>query len=135
MSILRSPSLLRFALFADAIASGASAALMIAGAAFLAPLLGLPEGLLYEAGLVLIPFVILVLIVAARQRPAEGAVWVVIALNLAWVAASVLLLVSGAVSPTTLGYAFVGVQALAVLMLADLQFFGLRNASSSGLTA
>ena len=135
MSILRSPNLLRYTLVADAVASAASAALMIAGAAFLAPLLGLPRDLLFEAGLSLIPFVALVLYVATRQRPAEGAVWVVIALNLIWVAASVLLLMSNVVAPTMLGYAFVAAQAFAVLMLADLEYFGLRNASAAGLTA
>lgn len=135
MSILRSPNLLRYALVADAVASAASAALMIAGANFLAPLLGLPQDLLFRAGLSLIPFVALVLYVATRQRPAEGAVWVVIALNVIWVAGSVLLLVSDVVAPTMLGYAFVIAQALAVLMLADLEYFGLRNASAAGMTA
>ena len=47
--------------------------------------------------------------------------------NSAWVAGSLALLVSGAVSPTMLGYAFVLVQAVAVGVLAELQWIGLRR--------
>ena len=135
MSILRSPNLLRYALVADALASGASAALMLAGASVLAPLLGLPEQLLTVAGVILVPFVALVAYLATRARRAEGAVWTVILINIAWVAGSVILLATGVVEPTMLGYAFVGAQAVAVLMFADFQYFGLRNASAAGTTA
>ena len=53
-------SLLRFALLADALASGAMGVLMAAGAGLLAPFLGLPRPLLLWAGLLLIPFALLV---------------------------------------------------------------------------
>jgi len=135
MSILRSQNLLRYALIADAVASGASAALLIAATGPLSNLLGLPEQLLLMAGVILVPFVALVAYLAARERPSEGGVWSVILLNLAWVAASAFLLVGGFVSPTTMGYAFVGAQAVAVLIFADLQYFGLRNAAAAGMTA
>ena len=48
---------LRQVLFADAAVSGAAGLLMVAGAPFLSPLLGLPTGLLFYAGLALFPFV------------------------------------------------------------------------------
>ena len=51
----QSNSFLRTVLLADAIASGATGLLMIAGAGLLEGLLGLPVALLREAGLVLIP--------------------------------------------------------------------------------
>jgi hypothetical protein len=129
MSLLRSPNLLRYALVADAVASGASAVLLLAGAGYLAAPLGLPEPLLRWAGVILVPFVVLVGGLALRKQPDEGAVWAVILLNVAWVAASAFVLFSGVVSPTPLGYAFVAAQALAVLAFADFQFFGLRNAA------
>ena len=48
-----------------------------------------------------------------------------------WVAASFGLLVSGAVQPTMLGYAFVIAQALAVALLAGLQFIGLLRVTAT----
>lgn len=123
-----SSNLLRFALTVDAIASGASAVLLLFGTAFLTGLLGLPEELMRVAGVILVPFVMLVGYAATRAKPAEGVVWAIIAINVAWVAASVLLLAGGYVSPTTLGTAFVIAQAVAVLIFADLQYFGLRQA-------
>lgn len=126
MSILRSPNLLRHALIADAIGSGASAVLLLSAAGMLAPLLGLPEQLLRTAGLILVPFVALVAFAALRGQPA--AAWAVILINFAWVIGSVLLLVGDSVAPTTLGYAFVIAQAAFVAVVADLQYFGLRAA-------
>ena len=76
-------NLLRLALVADAVASGATGLLMFAGAGLLAGLLGLPDELLRYAGDVLLP--------------------------------------------TMLGYAFVLVQAVAVGVLAELQWIGLRR--------
>jgi hypothetical protein len=120
-------ALLRGALVADAVASLGSALLMIAGAGLLEGLLGLPTALLREAGLLLVPYVVLVGVLALRRRVHAAAVWSVIAGNAAWVAGSAVLLVSGWVAPTALGYAFVAAQALAVAVFADLQYVGLRR--------
>lgn len=127
MSILNSPKLLRYALFADALASGATALLLLFAAGFLTELLGLPEQLMRAAGWILVPFVGLVGYLATREHPSAGSVWAVILLNVAWVAASILLLFTDFVSPTVLGYAFVVAQAAAVFAFADLQFLGLRR--------
>lgn len=54
-------------------------------------------------------------------------VWLLVASNLGWAAACVLLLVSGSVQPTLLGMAYVSMQALTVAVLAELQYFGLRR--------
>jgi hypothetical protein len=131
MSLMNSPNLLRFALTIDAIASCASAVLLLAGAGFLSGLLGLPEELLRFAGIVLVPFVALVGYLATREQPQAGAVWAVILINLAWVAGSIFVLVGGLTSPTMLGFAFVAAQAVAVLIFADLQYFGLRRIASA----
>ena len=63
-----------------------------------------------------------------RSEPASwSAVKLIIALNVAWVAGSIGLLMSGTVTPTVLGYAFVIVQAVVVGVFAELQFIGLRR--------
>jgi hypothetical protein len=121
---------LRYALLADAVASGATGLLMIAGAGLLEGLLGLPTALMREAGLVLVPYVAFVAWVGTREVIARGAVKAVIALNVLWVAASVLLLVSGWVAPTALGTAFVIAQAAAVALFAELQLIGLRRSQA-----
>ena len=125
--MLRQITNLRFALLADAVASGATGLMMIAGADLLTSLLGLPVALMREAGLLLVPYVALVAYVGTRQNIPHGAVKAIIALNVLWVLGSVGLLVSGFVAPTALGYAFVIAQAIVVGVFAELQFIGLRR--------
>jgi len=117
---------LRRALVVDALASGLTGALMITGASALAPMLGLPTALLQGAGLVLVPYVTFVVVVAARAHISTPAVWAVIACNAAWTVASVALLVDF-VTPTALGTVFVIGQALAVAALGALQYVALRR--------
>ena len=118
-------------LFVDAAVSGAAGILMAAGAPFLSPLLGLPENLLFWAGLLLFPFVALLIAVARRGKASRLILIDIVAINALWVAASFGLLISGAVQPTMLGYAFVIAQALAVALLAELQFIGLRRVTAT----
>lgn len=127
MSILRSSSFLRQVIVADAVISGTTGVALFAGARLLAPLLGLPEGLLRYAGLSLLPFALALLYIARRERPSRFAVWAVIAINVLWAADSLLLLVTGWVSPEALGYAFVIAQALIVAVLGELQYMALRR--------
>jgi hypothetical protein len=118
---------LRRALILDAAASGATALIVIAAAGPLAGLLGLPQGLLRGAGLVLLPYVAFVIYWAMREDVSRPAVWAIVVANVLWAAASALLLVSGWVAPTALGYAFVIGQAAAVALLGELQYVGLRR--------
>lgn len=122
---------LRLALLADAVASGATALLLVAGAGVLERWLALPVGLMREAGLVLIPYVVLVAAVASRPATPVATVTAIIAINAAWTAASVLLLIGGWVSPTLLGIAFVLAQALAVGAFGVIQYLCLRQAVGS----
>jgi hypothetical protein len=124
---------LRLILLADAAASGATAALLVAGASVLERFLGLPVALMRESGLLLIPYVFFVVLVASRPSVAVAAVTAIVAVNAAWTAASVLLLASGFVSPTLLGVAFVLAQALAVGAFAAIQYVCLRNAGSRAI--
>jgi hypothetical protein len=130
-TMVRQNTFLRYAVLADAVASGATALLMIAGADLLTGLLGLPVALMREAGLVLVPYVALVAFVGTRETISRPAVRTIIVLNVLWVAGSALLLVGGWVAPTLLGYAFVVAQAVAVGILAELQFIGLRRTDAA----
>jgi hypothetical protein len=127
MSYDQSSTFLRRALMLDAFASGATALLVIAAAGLLEGFLGLPAALLRGAGLVLIPYVAFVVYVGTRETISRPAVWAVIAANALWAIASALLLVSGFVAPTALGYAFVIAQAVVVALLGELQYMGLRR--------
>jgi len=122
-------NLIRPALLIDAAASAATAALAIAGAKTLEGLLGIPSVVLHEAGLILAPYIVLVVIVASRPQISTRAVWVIIACNAIWTAASFAILVF--ISPNWLGVAFVIGQALAVAALGVLQWAALRKSAIS----
>jgi hypothetical protein len=131
-----SPStLLRYALLGDAVASGATGLLLALGAGALTGLLGLPEALMREAGLVLLPYAAVVAYLGTRATLSPRAVSAIIIMNGIWVAASLILLVGGWVAPTALGYAFVLAQALVVLLFAEAQYFGLRRSANAGSAA
>ena len=130
MSVTVTP-FLRQILRADATISGAAGILMAAGAAYLAPLLELPSGLLFWAGVVLFPFVALLVILSSRTIVSRLMMIDIVGINILWVALSFGILLSGAVSPNALGYAFVIAQALAVALFAALQFTGLRRSAAA----
>ena len=124
--MLRQNTLLRYALLADAIASGATGLLLLAGAGLLEGLLGLPTALMREAGLVLVPYVAFVAWVGTREAISRTAVQAIIAMNLLWVVGSAVVLFAF-VTPNLLGYAFVIAQAVVVGAFAELQIIGLRR--------
>ena len=126
--IIRVSPFLRYVLFADAATCAACALLLGFGGGFLQNLLGLPASLMLYAGLSLIPFTAFLVYAATRKSISKPAVWAIIGLNLLWTIDSFLLLVSDYVEPTTFGYIFVILQAIGVLMFADLEFVGLRKA-------
>ncbi|WP_237217779.1 hypothetical protein, partial [Falsiroseomonas oryziterrae] len=124
---IASPPLLRIALLGDAAPSAAMRLLLAGAAGPLAGLLGLPQALLLGAGLVLIPYAGLVAALGRSAAPSRNAVRVVIAVNVIWVADSLLLLALPAFAPTALGVAFVLAQAMAVVGFAALQAIALRR--------
>ena len=130
MTSIRASSLLRRVLVVDAVSSGAMGIAMIAFAELFASLLQLPVELVSEAGIVLLPFAAFVGFVASRPEPTRIAVWIIIALNAVWVVDSIMLLFSGWVAPNGLGYAVVIAQAAAVLVLADLEYMGLKRSTA-----
>jgi hypothetical protein len=127
MSIASPARFLRTVLLVDAVTCVVTGLVMALGADVAASLTAVPAPLLRVAGISLFPIAAFIALVGTRDSLAPPAVFVVIAGNALWVAASVLLLVSGLITPNVLGYIFVGGQAAAVAVLAELEYFGLRQ--------
>jgi len=127
MQLLRTSTFLRWALFADAATCIATGLLMMLGSGPLEEFLGLPAALLRYAGVSLLPFAAFLVYLAKRENLSPPAVWTAIVLNALWTAASFMILLTGWVAPTELGYTFVIAQALGVAAFAGLERFGLRR--------
>jgi hypothetical protein len=119
--------LLRFALTADAVLTGASAVLYMAAAPLLDDWLGLPAGLLVGVGAVLAVYAAFVYRLATRPAMPRAAVAAVIAANALWVVDSLIALGLDWFTPTTAGQVVIAVQAVGVAALAALQYEGLRR--------
>lgn len=131
MSTIRSSRFLRNALALDA-AACAGLGLLLAGAAgVLSDPLGFPTGFLRGAGLVLLPCAAMLAWFASRETLPRWAVHLVVAVNLLWIADSVLILLMGWFAPSSLGIAFVLGQALAVAVVTELEILGLRRSTDS----
>ncbi|MBM0256838.1 hypothetical protein [Micromonospora sp. 4G55] len=119
--------LLCFALKQDAIGSGANGVVYLAAAAIFGEMFGLPAAFLYPIGAFLVAFAAALLFLASKPRVSRPAVGVVIAVNTAWVVASVELLIAGWFPLTGLGTALVIAQAVVVAGFTALQLAGLRR--------
>lgn len=120
--------LLRLALRADALASGAVGAVLLLGADALAGPLGLSELLLRSLGVVLLAWCVGLWVLAARERIAGRVAWAVVVVNVVWAVESLLLPAIGWLAPTTLGTAFLVLQAAIVAGFAALQAVAIRGA-------
>jgi hypothetical protein len=132
MSLVAMSPLLRRALTADALVSLAAAFAMTLGADFLSAWLQLPTPLLLGAGLSLFPWAGFLMWLARKPAVPSAAVWTVLAINALWIAESAWIALGGQFSPNAWGLAFIAAQGLAVLVLLELEFMGLRR---SGLAA
>jgi hypothetical protein len=120
-------SLLRRSLLVDGIVSGTTGVLLAVAAGPVADQLGLPELLLRLSGVSFLPYAAALFYLATRPTVPRGAAWAVIGLNLLWAVASIALLLTGWVDPTTLGVVFTIGQALIVAGFADVQYLALRR--------
>ena len=135
MTVSDASTFLRRTLWLDAAVSGATGVVMWLCADLLQAWLALPSTLFLVAGLSLLPFGGVLIALATRPQVPRRAIVAVIVSNALWVVASVALLVSGRVAPTMLGYAFVIVQAAAVVGFAELQWMGLRRMGGARVVA
>ena len=118
---------LRRVLAFDAISCVGMGALMIGGASFFGPLLGVPAPLLESAGAALLPFAAFVGWLASRETPPGAGVWAAVAINSIWVIDSLLLAAGTWAQPTTLGIVVIVGQALVVATLVELEYVGLKR--------
>lgn len=131
MGSYRSSTFLRRVLLADAVTCGATGLLMMLAAGQVERLLGLPEELSRYVGLSLLPFGAFLVYLAMRENLFQPLVWAVIILNALWTVDSFLLLMTGWVAPTELGYTYIIVQAVGVAMFAALEYVGLRKSATA----
>jgi hypothetical protein len=117
---------LRAVMGADAASCAATGALQLVGGAAVASLLGLPAVLLFGTGVFLLGYAALAAAIALREQPPRWLVGFIALGNAGWTVACVALLLSGSVVPTALGVAYVLVQGVTTLVLAELQWIGLR---------
>ncbi len=127
MALPQTSTFLRRALMADAVVTGMTALALVAGAATLEHLLGLPAALLRGAGLSLVPFTALLVYLLRKERLPRGAAWFVIACNALWAIDSIALLMTDWVDPTLIGQVFVVLQAIVVAIFAEAQYVALRR--------
>jgi hypothetical protein len=119
--------LLRYALKLDAGVSGVAAVALMAGSRVLDDPLGIPAAALFVTGLVLVAWTVGLWAWASRPEVSRRAAWTVVALNAVWVAGSVVLALDWS-ALTAVGTAVVLAQAVGVLVLANLEYVGLRRA-------
>lgn len=122
---------LRRVLALDAATSGVAAVALVFAAGPLAELTGLPQPLLFWAGIVLVPWTAALAIFSSRATMPRLALVDIAAINALWVAASVALLATGWVSPNTFGILFVLAQAAGVAVYALLQAGALRQSAQA----
>jgi len=128
MSMFASPRFLRGVLWADAASCLATGALQLAALDALPHLFGLPQVLLLDAGVFLVAYALMAAWAASRPVPPRRWVALFAAGNLAWAIGCGLAV--ALLQPTTLGVAWIAMQAAAVLVLADLQWMGLRRGAA-----
>lgn len=133
MSIFESPRFLRNVLLADAASCLATGALQVAFTRPLAELTNLPAPLLLATGWFLLAYAAVAAFVATRAPIPRGFVWLFVAGNFAWAAGCAAMLIARPVVPSLLGHVWIAAQAVTVVVLAELQWMGLRRPRRLGV--
>jgi hypothetical protein len=114
-------------MWADGASCAATGALQVAFTEALAGLTGLPAPLLLGTGVFLLAYAAAAAFMATRRTPPRTLIALVVVGNLGWAAACGVLLMSGLFALSPVGMAWVLAQALCVVVLAELQWTGLRR--------
>lgn len=124
---------LKSVLALDALTCAVMGVALMAGAPLLETVTAIPAGLSFVAGVLLVPVAAFMAVVAARFTAEPLAVWLVIAGNGGWVAASLVLVGAELIQPNAFGVAFILGQAAAVTGLALMEFGALRATRQQSL--
>ena len=127
MSLASSPRFLRNVMLADAASCAGTGVLQVLFASSLSALLGLDAVLLLGSGAFLLVYAAVAAFVGTREPISRQLVALFAAGNAGWAVICVALLANGTLSPTALGTAWIGMQVVVVLVLAELQWVGLRR--------
>jgi hypothetical protein len=119
---------LRRILWLDAATCLITGAVMLAAAGTVERFLAIPAPLSAALGIALLAFGAAVAWVGARPYLLRPAVWAIVLLNALWAIESLLALAFGWLEPNLPGRVFIIGQAIAVAVIAELQFVGLRRA-------
>jgi len=133
MSIFSNPRFLPRVMRADAASCAATGVLQLALAQPLAALLHLPAPLLQGTGAFLVGYAAVAAWLATRNPRAaftRAAVGVIAMGNFGWAVGCIALLAAGGLAPTGWGIAWVLAQVATVVVLAELQWLGLRRTAS-----
>jgi len=129
MNTLRASRLLTFALLLDAGATAATGMLMLLFAAQLQVLLNLPALLMTGAGVFMLVYAVAIERLSRRSELPRWAVLTVIIGNALWAIECAVLAFAGILAPSTLGIAFLLVQAVIVFGFAELQYVGMKRST------
>ncbi|WP_326799310.1 hypothetical protein OG946_31285 [Streptomyces sp. NBC_01808] len=111
----------------DAVVTGGNGLAYLALSGPVSDLLGVDRGLLLVLGAVLVVYAADVAWLARKPVPPARLVALVVDINIAWAVASVVVLVTGVLDPTTAGYVWIPLQAAVVLGFAVVQYGLLRG--------
>lgn len=127
MSMFAYPRFLPRVMWADAASCAASGALQLVAGQPLSDVTGLPLALLQSTGWFLLGYALLAAWMAARSPVPRRLIGLVVVGNLGWAVGCVALLAFGGLGLSAWGVAWVLAQALVVVVLAELQWTGLRR--------
>lgn len=131
-TLFSSPRFLPRVLALDAVTCAGAGLVQVFGGEALASLLQLPQTLLLETGLFLIAYATVLVWMARRPAVPRKGVALFAVGNLAWGIGCIALMAGPWLSPSTLGMVWIGIQAAASLLMADLQVLGLRGTRDRG---
>ena len=130
-STFAAPGFLRNILIIDAISCAACGLLQLLFGASLVELFALPASLLMWTGEFLLVYAAVVSVVAFKLPQPHPIVWTFVIGNFAWAIACAALLLGSWVEPTMLGKAYIVMQAVTVVVLAELQLTCLRRSANN----
>ena len=133
MSVFTHPRFLSYVMWADAASCVGCGALQLVFTDHMAGVTGLGAPLLAATGWFLIAYAVAAAFIASRRQPPRGPIAVVVLGNVAWAAACAGLALSGVFALSAFGWAWLGLQAGTVLVLAELQWTGLRQGRAGSM--